>query len=69
MNIFGRFSVYGLAKLQRDSKYSYSIACAHKHSRNLFIPAQHFLYVQITLIALINGIIDKQIKACWAKIT
>ena len=29
-NLFGRFIVYGLAKIQRDSKYP--IACAHKYS-------------------------------------
>ena len=37
--LFGRFIVYGLAKLQRDLKYS--IAFAHKYPRNL-LSAQHF---------------------------
>ena len=38
-NLFGRFIVYGLAKIQRDSKYP--IACAREYSRNL-LSAQHF---------------------------
>ena len=37
--LFGRFIVYGLAKVQCDSKYP--IACAPEYSRNL-LSAQHF---------------------------
>ena len=40
INRFGRFIVYGLAKIQRDSKYA--ISCAPEYSRN---SAQHF-YLQ-----------------------
>ena len=42
INLFERFIVYGLAKIQRDSKYP--IACAPEYSRNL-LSAQHF-YLQ-----------------------
>ena len=42
INLFGRFIVYGLAKIQRDSKYP--IACAPDYSRNL-LSAKHF-YLQ-----------------------
>ena len=42
INLFGRFIVYGLAKIQRDSKYP--IACAPEYSRNL-LSEQHF-YLQ-----------------------
>ena len=42
INLFGRFIVYGLAKIQRDSKYP--IACAPEYSRNL-LSVQHF-YLQ-----------------------
>ena len=42
INLFERFIVYGLAKIQRDLKYP--IACAPEYSRNL-LSAQHF-YLQ-----------------------
>ena len=42
MNLFERFIVYGLAKIQRDLKYP--IACVPEYSRN-FLSAQHF-YLQ-----------------------
>ena len=42
INLFERFIVYGLAKIQRDSKYP--IACVPEYSRN-FLSAQHF-YLQ-----------------------
>ena len=32
INLFGRFIVYGLAKIQRDPKYP--IACAPEYSRS-----------------------------------
>ena len=39
INLFERFIVYGLAKIQRDLKYP--IACAPEYSRNL-LSAQLF---------------------------
>ena len=42
INLFERFIVYGLAKIQRDFKYP--IPCAPEYSRNL-LSAQHF-YLQ-----------------------
>ena len=41
-NLFERFIVYGLAKIQHDSKYP--IECVPEYSRN-FLSAQHF-YLQ-----------------------
>ena len=35
INLFGRFIVYGLATIQRDSNYP--IACVPVYSRNLFL--------------------------------
>ena len=55
INLFERFIVYGLAKIQRDLKYS--IACAPEYSRNL-LSAQPF-YLQSKdhfLKAIINAL-------------
>ena len=49
INLFERFIVYGLAKIQRGSKYP--IACAPEYSRNLLSTYK----AKITLKAIINA--------------
>ena len=54
INLFGRFIVYGLAKIQRDSKYP--ITCAPEYCYKLVISAAFLLTKQRSLLkAIINA--------------
>ena len=55
INLFERFMVYGLAKIQRDSKNP--IACVPEYSRNLIFTSAAFLLTKqrSLLKAIINA--------------